>query len=164
MAKMAQGRRQTWDGLHVSPRTTPSKGARLCTHQHWSGSATKVCELDVELPMSSTKLRAFAQFSIGPQALPIEPGRFVKPRLLCHLHRCNSCSTRASVHMQCVCPAVRCTVKCIPTSCTGGSVTQLWPCPKLCQTFRSLPLWLFDALCAQFSWCEAGPQLFPDLP
>ena len=26
MAKMAEGRQRIWDGMHVSPRTTPSKG------------------------------------------------------------------------------------------------------------------------------------------
>ena len=31
VATMAEVRQQTWDGLHVSPRTAPSKGAKLCT-------------------------------------------------------------------------------------------------------------------------------------
>ena len=42
VAKMAEVRQQTWDGLHVSPRTAPSKGAKLCTHHHWFGRSGKI--------------------------------------------------------------------------------------------------------------------------
>ena len=96
VAKMAEVRQQTWDGLHVSPRTAPSKGAKLCTYHHWFGRPSKVCcEPYYELPMSITRLRALVQFRVGSHSLPVEQGRFVRPGLSRHLRRCNLCSTRA---------------------------------------------------------------------
>ena len=45
LSKMAQGRQRVWEGLHVSPRTAPSEGAKLCTYHHWFGRPDKVrCE------------------------------------------------------------------------------------------------------------------------
>ena len=34
MDRLAGARQRTWDGLHVSPRAAPSKGAKLCTYHH----------------------------------------------------------------------------------------------------------------------------------
>ena len=96
VAEMAEVRQQTWDGLHVSPRTAPSKGAKLCIYHHWLGRPSKVCcEPYYELPMSITRLRALVQFRVGPHSLPVEQGRFVRPSFPRHLRRCNLCSTRA---------------------------------------------------------------------
>ena len=85
-----------WEGLHASPRTVPSKGAKLCTYHHWFGRPSKVhCEPYYELPMGITRLRALIQFRIGSHALPVERGRFARPSLPRHLRRCNLCSTQA---------------------------------------------------------------------
>ena len=34
MSRSAKRRGQVWEGLHVSPRTAPSKGAKLCTYHY----------------------------------------------------------------------------------------------------------------------------------
>ena len=101
VAKMAEVRQRTWDGLDVSPRTAPSKGAKLCTwnnnmiYQRWFGRPGKFCaEPYYELPMSITRLQALVQFRVGSHSLPIEQGRFVGPSLPRHLRRCDLCSTR----------------------------------------------------------------------
>ena len=39
MSRSAKRCGQVWENLHVSPRTAPSKGAKLCTYHHWSGTA-----------------------------------------------------------------------------------------------------------------------------
>ena len=96
VAKMAEGRQRTWDGLHVPPWAAPSKGAKLCTYHHWFGRPGKLCcEPYCELPMSVTKLQALVQFRVGSRLLPIEQGRFVRPSLPRHLRRCTLRSTRA---------------------------------------------------------------------
>ena len=96
MDRLAGARQRTWDGLHVSPRAAPSKGAKLCTYHHWFGRPNKVhCEPYYELPMSITRLRAWMQFRLGSHSLPVEQGRFVRPCLPRHLRRCNLCSTQA---------------------------------------------------------------------
>ena len=43
VAKMAEVRQRTWDGLHVSPRTASSKRAKLCIFHHLFGRPGKVC-------------------------------------------------------------------------------------------------------------------------
>ena len=37
MSRSAKSREQVWKSLHVSPRTAPSKGAKLCAYSHWFG-------------------------------------------------------------------------------------------------------------------------------
>ena len=96
MDRLAGARQRTWDGLHVSPRAAPSKGAKLCTYHHWFGRPNKVhCEPYYELPMSITRLRALVQFRLGSHSLPVEQGRFVRPCLPRHLRRCDLCNTQA---------------------------------------------------------------------
>ena len=99
MDRLAGARQRTWDGLHVSPRAAPSKGAKLCTYHHWFGHLNKVhCEPYYELPMSITRLRALVKFRLGSHSLPVEQGRFVRPCLpshLRHLRRCDLCNTQA---------------------------------------------------------------------
>ena len=73
MDRLAGARQRTWDGLHVSPRAAPSKGAKLCTYHHWFGRPNKVHrEPYYELPMSITRLRALVQFRLGSHSLPVE--------------------------------------------------------------------------------------------
>ena len=35
MDRLAGAWQWSWDGLHVSPRTAPSQGAKPCTYHHW---------------------------------------------------------------------------------------------------------------------------------
>ena len=65
MDRLPGARQRTWDGLHVSPRTAPSKGTKLCTYHHWFGQPNKIyCEPYHELPKSSTK-------ALGPGAAQV---------------------------------------------------------------------------------------------
>ena len=49
--------------LIVSPRTAPSKEAKLCTYHHWFGRASILqFEPYYELPMVDSKLRALEHF------------------------------------------------------------------------------------------------------
>ena len=84
-----------WGGLHVSPRTAPSKGAKLCTYFAWflrpSQLKTVPC---FELPMPISRLRLLMQFRMGSHALPVEQGSLARPAIPRHL-RCTLCETRA---------------------------------------------------------------------
>ena len=65
MDRLAGARQRTWDGLHVSPRAAPSKGAKLCTYHHWFGRSNKVhCEPYYELP------RVWDDLHVSPRAAP----------------------------------------------------------------------------------------------
>ena len=96
MSRSAKRHEQVWENLHVSPRTAPSKGARLCTYHHWFGRPSNVrFEPYYDLPMGISKLRALVQFRLGSHTLPIEQGRFARPAVLRHLRRCTVCDTQA---------------------------------------------------------------------
>ena len=96
MSRSAKRREQVWEIPHVSPRTAPSKGAKLCTYQRWFGRPSKLrFEPYFELPMGSSKLRALVQFRLGSRTLPIEQGHLARPAIPRHLRRCTVCNTRA---------------------------------------------------------------------
>ena len=96
MSRSAKRRGQVWENLHVSPRTAPSKGAKLCTYHHWFGRPSNLrFEPYYDLPMGISKLRALVQFRLGSHALPIEQGRFARPAVPRHLCRCTVCDTQA---------------------------------------------------------------------
>ena len=90
----------------MSPRTAPSKGAKLCTY--WFGGPINLrFEPYYELPMGISKLRTLVQFRLGSHTLPIEQGRFARPALPRRLRRCTFCSTQAvgdEVHSVFDCP------------------------------------------------------------
>ena len=55
MSRSAKRREQVWENLHVSPRTAPSKGAKLCTYHRWFGRpSTLRFEPYYELPMGAS--------------------------------------------------------------------------------------------------------------
>ena len=96
MSRLAKRRDQVWKILLESPRTAPSKGAKLCPYHHWFGRPSNLrFELYYELPMGISKLRALVQFRLGSHTLPVEQGRFARPALLRHLCRCTVCDTQA---------------------------------------------------------------------
>ena len=45
--------------------------------------------------MSITRLQALVQFRLGSHSLPVEQGRFLRPSLPRHLHRCDLCNAQA---------------------------------------------------------------------
>ena len=59
LSRSAKRREQVWENLHVSPRTAPSKGAKLCTYHQWFGRPSNLqFQPYYELPMGISKLRA----------------------------------------------------------------------------------------------------------
>ena len=66
---------EVWQGLHASPRSAPSKGAKLCTYHRWVARIGPVPEPYFQLPISDRCMRRLFRFRLGAYALPIEMGR-----------------------------------------------------------------------------------------
>ena len=66
---------RVWEGLHVSPRTCPSKGAKLCTYHRWFARQGPVQEPYYDLPLSNLSVRRLFRFRLGAHHLPVEMGR-----------------------------------------------------------------------------------------
>ena len=87
---------RVWDGLHVSPRTAPSKRAKLCTYFAWFLRPSQLKTVPYfELPLPISRVQLLMQFRMGSHALPVEQGRLAKPAVPRHLCRCTLCGTRA---------------------------------------------------------------------
>ena len=72
MSRSAKRREQVWESLHVSPRTAPSKGAKLCTYHHWFGRPSNLrFEPYYELPLGISKLQALVQRDLIPILCPL---------------------------------------------------------------------------------------------
>ena len=72
--------RKVWDGLHVCPRTAPSKGVKLCTYFAWVFRPSQLrFDPYSEITMPISKLRLLMQFRMGSHALPSGTGRFARP-------------------------------------------------------------------------------------
>ena len=121
MSRAAKRRERVWENLHVSPRTGPSKGAKLCTYHHWFGRPSKWrFEPYNELPMGISNLQAVVHLRLGSHTLPIEQGRSARPALPCHLCRCTVCDTQA------VGDELHCVFDCLHFSEIS------WPPPRCC--------------------------------
>ena len=100
-SRSAKRREQVWENLHVSPRTAPSKGAKLCTYHHWFGRPSNLrFEPYYELPMGIGKLRALVQFRLGFHTLPISRAVLPdQPSRATFVHRLQytSCGRRCSI-------------------------------------------------------------------
>ena len=116
------------DGPHVSPRTAPSKRAKLCTYFAWLLRPSQLKTVPYfELPMPITRLQLLMQFRMGSHALPVEQVRLARPAVPRHLCRCTLCKTRAlgaKRHFVFDCPHfaatfVHCT-KMLTVACTVG--------------------------------------------
>ena len=87
---------RVWDGLHVSPRTAPSRRAKLCTY---FASFLRPSQLKTvpyfELLMPISRLQLLMQFRMGSHALPVEQGRLAEPAVPGYLRCCTLCGTRA---------------------------------------------------------------------
>ena len=93
---LTKKQKRLWDNVHESPRTAPSKGAKLCTYHRWfSPPDRRYSSPYYELPMPITKLRALLHFRMGSHALPVEQGRFARPHIPRNLRRCTLCTTGA---------------------------------------------------------------------
>ena len=93
---LVQRQQRVWENVHESPRTAPSKGAKLYTYHRWFSPPDKLHAAPYyELPMPITKLRALLQFRLGSHTLPVEQGRFSRPQIPRNLRRCSLCSTRS---------------------------------------------------------------------
>ena len=91
---------KVWDGLHVSPKTAPSKRAKLCAYRmrilHGFLRPSQLHMVPYfELPMPVSRLQLPMQFRMGSHTLPVEQGRFARLAVPRHLRRCTLCKTRA---------------------------------------------------------------------
>ena len=87
---------QVWDGLRVSPRTAPSKRAKLCTYFAWFLRPSQLKTVPFfELPMPISRVQLLMHFRMGSHASPVEQGWLAKPAVPRHLRRCTLCRTRA---------------------------------------------------------------------
>ena len=95
-AALIRRQQRIWENVAESPRTAPSKGAKLCTYHRWFSPPDRLHSAPYhQLPMPITKLRALLQFRMGSHALPVEQGRFARPVVPRNLRRCTLCSTRS---------------------------------------------------------------------
>ena len=95
-ANMEDQHRKVWDGLHVSPRLAPSKGAKLRIYFAWFFHPSQLCfEPYLDIPMSISRLRLLMQFRTGSHSLPVEQGRLARPMVPRHLRQCTLCCTHA---------------------------------------------------------------------
>ena len=103
-SRSAKRSEQVWENLHVSPRTAPSRGAKLCTYHYCFGRPGDLrFEPHYELPVGISKLRALVKFRLGSHTLPIEQGHLARPALPCHLCRRTICDTQAvGAELHCV--------------------------------------------------------------
>ena len=95
MTKLAQQQHHVWEGLHNCPLGL-ARVLGLSSVLIIIGLAALAKFRGVpyyDLPLSITRLRAIMQFRLGSHGLPIEQGRFVRPRLPRHLRRCTLCRT-----------------------------------------------------------------------
>ena len=94
-ANMEVQLKKLWGGLHVSPRTAPYKGAKLCTYFAWFLRPSQLETVPYfEIPMPISRLRLLMQFRMGSHALPVEQGRLARPAIPRHLRRCTLCLPR----------------------------------------------------------------------
>ena len=71
-ANMEGQHRKVWDGLHVSPRLAPSKGAKSCTYFAWFFRPSQLrFEPYLDIPMSISRLRLLMHFWKGSHSLPV---------------------------------------------------------------------------------------------
>ena len=88
--------RRVWDGLHVSPRTAPSKGAKLCTCFAWFFRPGQLrTEPYFDIPMPVSRLNLLMQIRVGSHSLPVEQGRLARPMIPRPLHQCRLCDAHA---------------------------------------------------------------------
>ena len=60
--KLAGKHHEVWQGLHVSPRSAPSNGAKLCKYHRWFARIGPVSEPYFHLPLSDRSLRRLFRF------------------------------------------------------------------------------------------------------
>ena len=78
---------KVWDGLHVSPRAAPSKGAKLFTYFAWFCCPGQLrFEPCFEIPIPHSRLRLLLQFQMGSHSLPVEQGRLARPMIPRQVH------------------------------------------------------------------------------
>ena len=73
--RVADKGQEVWANVHLSPRTCPSRGAKLCTYHHWFARPQLVTEPCFDLPMGSGSLCQLFRFRLGAHSLPVEQGR-----------------------------------------------------------------------------------------
>ena len=98
-----------WDDTHISPRSCPSAGAKLCTYHRWfSRPNPQVTEPYFELPLSRRSLGQLFRFRLSSHSLPIEQGRRAKlPRAMRFCPFCPGHHVGDERHLVFECPALQ---------------------------------------------------------
>ena len=80
---------RSWDDTHISPRSYPSAGAKLCTYHRWFSRPSPLAEPYFELPLSRRSLGQLFSLRLSCHSLPIEQGK--RAKLLCAMRFCPLC-------------------------------------------------------------------------
>jgi hypothetical protein len=121
-----------WQGLSISPRTCPSRGAQLCTYLRWFARPSllppRVSAL--RLPIGVRRLRIFLRFRMGCHGLPVDVGRRTGvPRTQRVCPWCPLQEVGDERHLVFTCPAlehIRLRYRHLFTSRTDTMVQFLW--------------------------------------
>ena len=100
---------KVWDGLHIPPRTTPTKRAKLCRYAAsiWFLRPSHMKTLPhFELPMPISRLQLLMQFRMGSHALPLKQDRLARPAIPGHLRHCALCQTHWEMSFGLDCPVL----------------------------------------------------------
>lgn len=105
-SRAAQSLQSVWEETHISPRTCPSRGAKLCTYHRWFLRPAPVAEPYFQLPLSRGSLRQLFRFRLSAHSLPIEQGRRgAVPRAMRVCPHCPGHSPGDERHLVFECPA-----------------------------------------------------------
>ena len=98
-----------WDDTHISSRSCPSVGAKLCTYHRWFLRPNpQVTEPYFELPLSRRSLGQLFRFRLSSHSLPIEQGRRAKlPRAMRFCPFCPGHHVGDERHLVFECPALQ---------------------------------------------------------
>ena len=148
VSRSAERREQVWESLHVSLRTAPSKGAKLCVYHHWFGRPSNLrFEPYYELPMGISRLRALVQFRLGSHTLPIEQGLLPGQRT-----RATFAGAPFAIHKLWAMSSIVCLIALI--SVTSGPTS--WPVPRCCGLHASVHVAQGPEVCLPLSHCLAA--------
>ena len=97
-----------FQGLDVSPRTSPSQGSKLCTYINWFAVPSFAVSNLFQVKASASLLRGFLRFSGGCHNLPIDSGRTLRiARRRRSCPKCSSSSICDELHVVFECQALQ---------------------------------------------------------
>ena len=104
--QVSQHVQRVWDDAHISPRSCPSAGAKLCTYHCYL--SCPLADPYFELPLSRRSLCQLFRFRLSCHSLPIEQGRRAKmPRTMHFCPLCPGHHVGDERHLVLECPALQ---------------------------------------------------------